>query len=121
MPTFALRGATTADANTEQAILAAARELLSELVRVNRLATAEMISVLFTMTADLDAAFPTRAARELGWTHVALLDAQESRVRGDLPRCLRVLIHLNRENGENLHPVYLGAARSLRPDLQNSE
>ncbi len=117
MPTFALRGAITADANTEEAILAAARELLTELTRVNQLSPAELVSVLFTMTADLDAAFPTRAARQLGWTHVALLDAQEPRVRGDLARCLRVLIHLNRESGGELHPVYLGAARALRPDL----
>ena len=117
MPTFALRGAITADANTEAAILAAARELLSELAQANQLDPAELISVLFTMTADLDAAFPTRAARQLGWTQVALLDAQEPRVRGDLARCLRVLIHLQREHGGELYHVYLGAARALRPDL----
>ncbi len=119
MPTFALRGATTADANTEQAILAAARELLTELTRMNQLEPQELISVLFTMTADLDAAFPTRAARELGWTQVALLDAQEPPVRGDLARCLRVLIHFNRERNGEIYPVYLGEARALRPDLNS--
>ena len=114
---MALRGATTATANTEEAILAAARELLSELTRANRLQPDELVSILFTMTADLNAVFPTRAARELGWTRVALLDARPPEVRGDLEHCIRVLIHLNRENGGAARHVYLGAARALRPDL----
>ncbi len=118
MPTLAIRGATTAAANTEQDILAAARELLNEIVHANHLTPDELVSVLFTMTADLDAAFPTRAARELGWTRVALLDAQTPRVAGDLARCLRVLIHVNREGTRpEVRHIYLGAARRLRPDL----
>ncbi len=118
MSTLAIRGATTAAANTEQAILAAARELLTEIARANQLAPEELVSVLFTVTPDLDAAFPARAARELGWTQVALLDAQAPRVPGDLARCLRVLIHINREGaGSQVHHIYLGAARTLRPDL----
>ena len=121
MPTFAVRGATAADTNTESAILAAARELLTEITRVNRLVPGELVSVFFTMTADLDAAFPTRAAREMGWTHVALLDALEPQVRGDLQRCLRVLIHFNREDGGLVRHVYLGAARTLRPDLDSNK
>ncbi len=118
MPTLAIRGAITVDANTEQAILAASRELLTEISRANHLIPAEVISVLFTMTPDLDTAFPTRAARELGWTQVALLDAQQPRVRGDLARCLRVLLHFQRECApESIHHIYLGEARALRPDL----
>ncbi len=118
MTTFAIRGATTAAANTEQDILDAARELLTEIVRANQLAPSELISALFTLTADLDAAFPSRAARELGWTGAALLDAQQPKVRGDLPRCIRVLIHFNRAAAaQDVRHIYLGAARSLRPDL----
>jgi len=118
MPTLAIRGAITADANTEDAILAAARELLVEIARTNHLVPEEVISVLFTMTPDLDAAFPTRAARELGWTQVPLLDAQQPHVRGDIARCIRVLLHFQREHAPDpIHHIYLGAARALRPDL----
>lgn len=120
MLTIAIRGATTAQANTEQAILTAARDLLDEIVRSNALIPDEVISVIFTMTHDLDAAFPTRAARELGWTQVALLDAQQPPVRGDLERCIRVMLHIRRERApDSVHHVYLGAARTLRPDLSN--
>lgn len=118
MPTLAIRGAVTADANTEDAILAAARELLTQIASANQLVPEELISVLFTITPDLDAAFPTRAARELGWTQVPLLDAQQPRVRGDLARCIRVLLHFQREVApDSVHHIYLRAARVLRPDL----
>lgn len=118
MPTCALRGAIVVDENSEAAILAAAHQLLSEIVRANQLQPDDIISVLFTLTSDLDAAFPTRAARELGWTRAALLDAQQPRVQGDLARCLRTLIHCNLERGQDqVEHIYLGAARALRPDL----
>lgn len=118
MPTRAIRGATVAAENSEVAILAAARELLTEIARANALDPSHLISIWFTLTTDLDAAFPTRAARQMGWTQVALLDAQQPRVQGDLPRCLRVLIHCESERapGELKH-VYLGEAKRLRPDL----
>ncbi len=118
VPTRAIRGATTATENSHAAILAAARELLTEISRANELQPESIISVLFTITPDLDAAFPTRAARELGWTGVALLDAQPPRVQGDLARCLRVLIHCDIERSpEQLQHIYLREARQLRPDL----
>ncbi len=118
MPTFAIRGATTAPENTEEATLAATRDLLRQIVRANLLSAEEIITVLFTLTPDLTAAFPSRAARELGWTRVALLDTQAPAVQGDLERCIRVLILLNRESAEcPIHPIYLGAAQALRPDL----
>ncbi len=118
MLTFTIRGATVANENTEAAILDAARELLSEIARANNLTPREILSILFTLTADLDAAFPTRAARELGWTHVALLDMQQARVQGDLARCIRVLLLIETERElKVVRHIYLRAARSLRPDL----
>ncbi len=118
MPVRALRGATTAQANTRQAILDATRELLQALVTANHLSISDIVSAYFTMTADLDAAFPARAARDLGWNQVALLDAQAPRVEGDLARCIRVLIHWNCESpaAESVN-VYLRDARQLRPDF----
>lgn len=118
MPTRALRGATVADENTEPAILAASHELLATLVTANSLPVQNIISIIFTLTPDLTAAYPTKAARQMGWTHVALLDAQQPAVQGDLARCLRVLIHCEIERAPaELKHVYLKEAKRLRPDL----
>ncbi len=118
MPTRAIRGAAVAAENSETAILETASELLRTIMVANALAPHNLISILFTVTPDLDAVFPTRAARELGWTDIPLLDAQQPRVRGDLERCLRVMIHCEceRPTAEIKH-VYLGQAKRLRPDL----
>jgi chorismate mutase len=112
-----IRGATTVEVDSADAILEATRELLSHIVEVNGLAADDVASALFTVTPDLAAAFPARAAREMGWRNVALLDAQEIPVPGSLPRCVRVLIHWNtvKTQAEVRH-VYLRGAAALRPD-----
>ena len=116
-----IRGATTAAANTREAIIAATRELLEHLIAANDLHPADIASAYFTMTPDLDAAFPASAARALGWNDVALLDAQAPRVTGDLDKCIRVLIHWNTERTEHeIRHVYLREARLLRPDRARS-
>ncbi len=113
-----IRGATTASSNTSEDILAATTELLLTMVRANRVDIADLASIYFTMTPDLDAAFPAKAARDLGWNATPLLDAQAPRVHGDLPRCIRVLMHWNTETAAaGIQHVYLGEARQLRPDL----
>jgi chorismate mutase len=98
--------------------LGATRELLTRLVEANGLTEEDVASIFFTATADLAAAYPAEAARELGWQHTALLDAQEIPVPGSLPRCIRVLIHWNtdRAQSEIVH-AYLRDAAALRPDL----
>lgn len=112
-----IRGATIAKSNTREAILDATRELLDAIVQANGVRAPEIASIFFTMTRDLDAAFPARAARDLGWTDAALLDAQAPAVDGDLPRCIRVLIHWNTERAEqDIKHIYLREARKLRPD-----
>lgn len=114
-----LRGATTAVSNTPEAILEATRELLRQLVARNDVAVEDVTSAFFTVTEDLDAAHPARAARQLGpgWEHVALLCAREIPVPGDVRRCIRVLLHVNtvRTLAELRH-VYLREAARLRPD-----
>ena len=118
MPCRGIRGATTAGANTAEAILAATGELLARMVEANGLAAEELASAFFTVTADLDAAFPAQAARQLGWHQVPLLDALEIPVPGSLPRCVRVLLHWNTGKSQaEVRHVYLRGAAGLRPDL----
>jgi chorismate mutase len=119
MPVRGIRGATTVDGDEEMAILNATGELLQALLEANpRLQVQDIASAWFTATGDLHAAFPARAARQMGWTETALMCTQEMQVQGGLERCIRVLLHWNTDlpQAEVKH-VYLREARSLRPDL----
>ncbi len=117
-----LRGATTAAANTPEAILEVTRELLSLLVARNDVAVEEIASVFFTVTDDLDAVHPALAARQLGWGEVALLCAREISVPGSVGRCVRVLLHVNTAKTQaGLRHVYLREATGLRPDFAGTE
>src|SRR5258708_30002746 len=123
MPVRGIRGATSALSDTRDEILEATRELVAEILRVNQIAEFdEIVSILFTTTPDLTAAFPAEAAREMGMNLVPLLCASEIAVPGRLARCVRVLIHLNTEKParEMVH-VYLREAKSLRPDMQSAQ
>lgn len=113
-----VRGATTVNANNPEAILDATRELLTMIQRENNLAAEDLAAAWFTVTRDLDAAFPAAAARDLGWDQVPLMDAQEIPVPGALPRCIRVLLLWNTDRAQDaVHHVYLRGACVLRPDL----
>lgn len=115
-----VRGATTADANTSEAILKATRELLALMIRLNEIEPEDVASAVFTTTRDLDAEFPALAARQLGWLNVALMCAYELSVPGSLGRCVRILLHWNTEkpSDEVVH-VYIKDAARLRPDLSS--
>jgi chorismate mutase len=112
-----IRGATTVAHNDAAEILAATDELLHALIETNGLQPDDIVSALFTVTNDLDAAFPARAAEDFGWNIVALLHAREIPVPGSLPMCIRLLIHAYtaRTRAEIKH-CYLRGATVLRPD-----
>lgn len=114
----ALRGATTAAANTSAAISEAVGELIDALVERNQIQGSQLLSVTFSVTADLDAIFPAAIARRRdGWDGVALLDCQQMAVAGDLPRCIRLLAHAWLETDQPVRHAYLRDAARLRPDL----
>jgi chorismate mutase len=118
-----IRGATTVDGNSRDAILSATRELLDEMVRLNHFRTEDVASAYFTTTPDLNAEFPAVAARDaLGWTNVALMCGHEMAVPGSLPMCLRIMLHVNTERGQDeIRHVYLRGAAILRQDLAGAE
>jgi chorismate mutase len=114
-----VRGATVAESNTEAAILAATRELLYTVVKVNGIREEEVASIFFTTTRDLNACYPATAARQLGWYRAALICGHEMDVPDGLPQCVRILLHWNTEKSINeIQHVYLSEAQSLRPDRE---
>ena len=122
MSVRAIRGATTVENNDANEIIDGTRILLEELARVNGLKQEELASVIFTVTKDLDAAFPAVAARQIGWTSVALMCMREIDVPGSLEKCIRVLVHFNTDrSNDEINHVYLKGARILRPDLSSRE
>lgn len=115
----AVRGAASVAANRADAIVRVTADLLRALLERNRLSPEQVVSAIFTTTPDLDADFPARAARELGWLDVPLLGATEMGVPGAPPRIVRVLLTVRQPGGRGrLMPVYQGEAARLRPDLR---
>lgn len=115
----AIRGAITIESNTVEEILKETKTLLTELEKANNLILDDVISIIFSSTKDLDAGFPAVAARQLGWTDIALMCTNEIDVPGSLKMCIRVMMHVNTEKrNKELKHVYMKGAKVLRPDLQ---
>jgi chorismate mutase len=123
MPVRGIRGATNCDENSAASILQATGELLQEILRANELTDFdEIVSAIFTTTADLDAAFPAEAARELGMHRVPLLCSNEIDVPTGMKRCIRILLHVNTDKrAADMVHVYLRDARRLRPDMNSAQ
>jgi chorismate mutase len=113
----AIRGAITVDRDDREEIGAAVHELLGAIRDGNGFTSDEVVSAIFTVTPDLASAFPAEAARAAGWNDVPLLCSSEIAVPGSLPRCVRVLLHVERHWSTPPRHVYLRAAVALRPDL----
>ena len=110
-----LRGATRADSNSPEDIYGATREMLQYLIGANGIEERDVAMAYFTVTPDLNAAFPAAAARQLGWTNTALMCATEIAVPDSLPSCVRVLILINTDKEPyELHNTYLKGPDVLR-------
>lgn len=118
-----IRGAISVTANRRDEILDATRELLQTILERNEIAEFdEIVSAVFTTTTDLTACFPAEAAREIGMSQVPLLCASEIAVDRGMPRCIRILLHVNtsKKQSEIVH-VYLRDAANLRPDVSSAQ
>ena len=114
-----IRGATTVEQNDREEILAATKELLQLLIAKNDLRKEDVASAIFSMTDDLDADFPALAARDLGWTEVALMCMREIPVPNSLRKCIRILLHVNTErSASEIQHVYIRGAVVLRPNFR---
>jgi chorismate mutase len=114
----AIRGAIQVPANTASDIAAGVQELISAILKANELAPSEVVSVFFTSTPDLDAAFPAAACREMGFANVPLIGSVEVNVPGALDRTVRAMLHVETpRTPEQISHIYLHGAVSLRRDI----
>lgn len=116
-----IRGAITVNENSQEEIGLSARQLVTKILSLNELHTENIGAIIFSTTEDLTAAFPSTALRERpAFRLVPLFDTREPAVENSLPMCIRVLILADVDKGQNeIHHVYLGGAKNLRPDLKN--
>lgn len=113
----AVRGAITVGSDDAEAIKEGTAELLREVLGRNDLTPADLVSIIFTSTPDLQSEFPAVAAREIGLSAVPLLCAREIPVDGAMEKCVRVMIHCYPQHDTPIRHVYLRDARQLRLDL----
>ena len=114
----AIRGATTVDDDTPEAITDRVLTMLSTIMARNELVEDDIVSILFTATEDIVSIFPATAARTMGLGAVPLICARELAIVGSVPRCIRVMLHVTTERPrDKIHHVYLEGAQGLRDDL----
>lgn len=118
MATRAIRGAIQVPANTASDIAAGVKELMEAILSANSITPSDVISVFFTSTADLTAAFPAAACREMGFGNVPLIGSVEVDVPGALDRTVRAMLHVETPAAsDQISHIYLHGAAALRRDI----
>jgi chorismate mutase len=113
---FALRGATRC-LNEPEDITEQVGRLYDELLALNSVAEPDIVSIFFSVTADLDALNPATGLRRYGRAgEASLFVLQEAAVQGGLERTVRALIHCYLDEGARVRHVYRNGAEVLRPD-----
>lgn len=118
MNIVSIRGAITLNENSKAEILNSTEKLLIEIEEKNKIDREKVVAILFSATRDLNAAYPARAARNLGYNKASLMCFNEMDVIGSLQKCIRVMVLYNSNlKQEDVRHVYQGEAKALRPDL----
>jgi chorismate mutase len=114
----AARGAIRVPSDDGDALLGSTERLLSAVLQRNGIDPEDLVSIMFTATEDLRAAFPAEAARRMGLGRVPLMCAQEISVEGSMRSVIRILLHFHSDRTlDEVEHVYLDGAESLRDDV----
>ncbi|SHI70393.1 chorismate mutase [Dethiosulfatibacter aminovorans DSM 17477] len=111
-----IRGAITADFNTEDDIRKSTVELLECIIEENSLNHDDIESIIFSVTNDLTKSYPAKHAREIGLENPTYMCMQEMHVEGSLRKCIRILMFARMDDRKPNH-IYLKNASRLRTDL----
>jgi chorismate mutase len=117
---YGIRGAVCAE-NTADSVFKAVDTLCSRVFAENALQSDDIVSIQFTLTADLTALNPAAALRKSSIgeaaSKCALFCSAEPPVAGSLSRVIRLLITAYLPEGAKPIHLYTGGAEVLRPDL----
>ena len=116
MAVRAVRGAIQIENNDKTDIKSGVVRLIKKIISDNGIIVANIISIIFSQTNDLDKMNPASALRTIGFEETALFCTQEPYVIGSMVRVIRVLITV--ESEIKLKPVYLDGAKNLRLDIK---
>ena len=119
MQTRAIRGAITLNKNSKDEIKDATVELTRAILKENNVKIEDIAFVIYTVTSDIDAAFPAKFAREdLDFSFVPMMCYREMEVKGAIELCLRALVVINTDKTQKeIKHQYLKGAQKLRPDI----
>jgi len=115
--TKAVRGAIRVRENTQRAIHEAGLRLIREIVKANAIRTEDIVSIVFSLTGDLDAGNPATGLREGGFIETPLFCVQEASVEGGMAGVIRVLLTFEARRRHQAVALYLDGAETLRPDI----
>jgi len=119
---YAIRGAVQCE-NTEKDIRLQIGLMYDEMLHNNNLEENEIVSVIFSVTRDLNAVNPCSALRKdgRGAGDTALFSVQEPYCKNSVERIIRVIIHCYLDEGSKVRHVYRNGAEVLRPDRAISQ
>ncbi len=112
-----IRGATTIEKDSREEISLAVKELLDEIFCVNGLQKEEIKAFIFSLTTDIHAYHPAKAARECGYDYAPLFAAIEPDIDGGLKLCIRVMILTELQENRAVKHIYQRGAKVLRKDI----
>lgn len=112
-----IRGATTLQSDTKEEISLAVCELLSETFAANSLQKEEVRAIIFSLTSDIHAFHPAKAARECGYDYAPLFACVEPDIVGGLPLCIRLMLLTELTTKRSIKHIYQRGAKVLRTDI----
>jgi monofunctional chorismate mutase len=115
--TKAVRGAILVRENEKRAIHEAGLRLIGQIVEANAMRPEDIVSIVFSLTRDLDAGNPATGLRQAGFAQTPLFCVQEAEVKGGMAAVMRALVTFEARKGSKTVAVYLDGAEALRPDI----
>ena len=111
-----IRGAITIDNNHKDDIIAGTIRVLKKMMDANGVTEPDIVSIFFSVTEDLNATFPAKAARDMNLSHTPLLCFHEIRVPNGLEKCIRILMHVNSDTPiQQINHIYLEKSGRTSP------
>ena len=115
-----IRGATTIKKDSEEEIIRGTFVLLEKIISLNSLRSDKITAIFFSCTKDITAAYPAKAARDMGLTDIPLLCFQDMYVEGSIEKCIRLCVFYDGKiDKKHIKHVFLNDAKQLRPELVN--